>query len=83
MHLDRLEISQPLPVCDIKVGTFYWTTKDGEKCDAEFWIRTCDASDQSKQVNDYNEQYTDEYLRLLQDGATNIIYLPVTPDPIF
>jgi hypothetical protein len=82
-HLDRLEYIEPVPTCDIKVGTFYWTDPTGEKCDAEFYVRTCDSSDQDKQVSDYNEQYTDEYCRLITEGNSGVVFIPDTPNPIF
>jgi hypothetical protein len=80
MHLDRLEYTEPVPTCELKVGTFYWTDRT---CDADFYVHTCDSSDQAKQVSDYNEQYTDEYFRLITEGNTEIVFVPVSPSPIF
>jgi len=83
MHIDRLEYTEPVPTCDVKVGTFYWTDRSGEKFDADFYVRTCDDSDQEKRVEDYNEQYTDEYCRLINEGYTNVVFIEATPNPIF
>jgi hypothetical protein len=82
-HTTHLEFVEPVEVCEIKAGTFYWTDPQGEQVEAEFYVKTCDESDNAKQVDDYNEQYTDEFTKLIQDGCTNIRFVEVTPSPFF
>ena len=83
MHLDHLVYTNPTETCEILVGTFYWTTPQGEQCDAKFYVKTCTDATSDQQVNDLNEQMTDEWSRLICEGATAIKFLDVTPNPFF
>lgn len=82
-HYAKLEYEEPVSLCEIKVGTFYWRDAQGEQCDGDFYVKTCEDSDQSKQVDDFNEQYTDEFYRLMQIGYTDIKFVEISPSPIF
>ncbi len=83
MHIDKLEYSEPAVTCEIHAGTFHWTNPAGEQCDAEFFVTTCAEEDKAKRVNDLNEQFTDEWERLIATGNTNVRYIDVTPNLIF
>ena len=81
--IDHLLYSEPVAVCEIHAGTFFYVDEQGEECRAEFYVRTCDDTDQAKQVDDLNEQYTDEFSDLLIRGCTKIRYEEVSPSPFF
>lgn len=82
MHIARLVFEEPQDTCEIKVGAFFWMTPTGELCDADFYLKTC-ARDQPKQVDDLNQQLTDEWQRLENQGNTKIRYQEIIPSPIF
>jgi hypothetical protein len=77
-----IEFPEPINTCDVKVGTFFYLNHKGELLSAEFSINTCQ-DNQSKRVNDYNEQLTNEWDRLFDEGFTNIRFEELTPNPIF
>jgi hypothetical protein len=81
--IQHLIYGEPVATCEIHVGTFYFTDPEGQACQGEFFVRTCDEANQSKQVDDYNEQYTDEFSKLSVQGCKNIRYVELTPSPIF
>lgn len=84
MHISHLDFAEPVAVCDIHAGKFYWTDPHGEECDAEFYVRTCEDEDNKpKRVDDLNEQLTDEWCRLIAEGNTNIRYVEIVPSLIF
>lgn len=85
-HFDHLDYIEPSTSCEVKVGTFTFTNPQGEECVAEFYIHTCiddSPAGEDKRVDDYNQQFTDEWTKLYQDGCSNITYREVTPSPIF
>jgi len=77
-----LEFVEEKNDCQVKVGSFTYLDKTQKLVTADFFINTC-IDDQSKRVSDYNEQLTDEWDRLFNEGFTQIAYNEISPSPIF
>ena len=60
--------------CDIKAGTFRYLDAHGEACNADFYVRTCQEFDEGRRGDDYNRQYCEMYMQLMQGGCTRILY---------
>lgn len=78
----KLEYAEPAATCEIKVGTFIYN--DGKQdVTADFFITTCDDSNHDKRMEDYNDQFSDEWNRLSgEDDYSNIRYEEVAPLPL-
>lgn len=74
---------EPQNICEVKVGKFSYLTHTGELVTVDFSIKTCGDDDQEKRVSDYNEQLTDEWQRLFDEGHSSIRFEELTPNPIF
>jgi len=74
---------EPESNCEIHVGKFVYITHTGELVTAEFSVKTCGEDDKNKRISDYNEQLTDEWQSLWDNGCSQIRYIELTPNPIF
>ena len=78
-----LEVAEPKPVCEVRVGQFTYLSHTGDLVTDDFCVNTCTDENPTKRVNDYNEQLTDEWENLIDKGCSNIRFIEATPNPIF
>ncbi len=88
-----MTIESPLyPLVDTPAGIFTFSRSDGVPDTAEFYVR-CEprprlsdpdfTSIMDRRNDALNEQFTAAWQKLIDDGFTNIHYIPVKPDPFF
>lgn len=82
----KLEYAEDAPSCSMKVGTFTFTDNNGVQQTADFFVdcygQSFDADVTARNMEAYNEQFTDEWTRLETLGCKNIKYQEVTHLPI-
>lgn len=79
----KLEINEPVEICKVKVGVFSFTTPEGKDDTGDFYV-SCegvspDLEIRARNLEVYNTQLTDEWIRLEASGYTNIKYLEDEP----
>lgn len=83
---ERIEYVEPSSTVKVLAGVFLWTDQEGTRHVADFYVNTCEDIDdedyRSKRQSDLNEQFSDEYDKLLRTQR-EVHYIRTDPDPFF
>jgi hypothetical protein len=79
-----LMVVEPSETCHVKVGVFTFV-KDGKPDTADFYV-ICEPDDsteaEARNMEAYNVQITDMWIKLIDTGYKNIRYTEVEPFPL-
>lgn len=78
---NNLEFVEPVDDCRLKTGTFYYVDPSGASQTSDFYVKVC-TDDRDRQMEEYNDQFTDEWERLSSINCTSIRYEESDPFPI-